>query len=177
MLKLSFPQPVKFICGFIYCQEKSYQLAKDKLAKKFKTIDYHSEKIRFDYTSYYCQEMGSPLWRNFISFNKLKSPSELVKFKHFCLKLEKKFKKNNSRTVNIDPGYLSQSKIVLATTKDFSHRIYLSKGIYAETTLFYQKNQYQHFNTTFPDYRTILYKDIFQQIRNIYLSQTQKTKK
>ncbi|MFN3467301.1 MAG: DUF4416 family protein, partial [Candidatus Brocadiales bacterium] len=50
---------------------------------------------------------------------------------------------NPGRPVNIDPGYLTSSKLVLASTNDYSHRIYLKKGIYAEVTLRYVKGAFE----------------------------------
>lgn len=171
MLDLKFPQPVKLFCGFIYRQEKTYQKVKQLFLKKFKNIDFESEKIDFNHTRYYCPEMGEPLYRRFTSFRLLKNPDQLVKIKLYCLKVEKKYALESRRTINIDPGYLNQSKLVLLTTKDFSHRVYLRKGIYAETTLFYHQNQFQDFFYTFPDYRSLTYKNLFREIRNLYLRQ------
>ncbi|MCF7887354.1 MAG: DUF4416 family protein [Candidatus Omnitrophica bacterium] len=171
MLKLNFPKPVKFIAAFICTNNIIYQKTKKILTKKFGKIDYESNEINFNSTGYYNPEMGKSLFRRFISFKKLKDPAQFIKIKLFCLKLEKKFAKNNKRTINIDPGYIHEAKLVLATTKDFAHRIYLGKGIYAEVTLFYKDSYFQHLPTTFPDYRTDNYKNIFQQIRNIYIGQ------
>ncbi|MCF7870327.1 MAG: DUF4416 family protein [Candidatus Omnitrophica bacterium] len=171
MLKLNFPKPAKFIAAFIYANEIVYQKTKKILTKKFGKIDYESEQLNFDSTDYYQSEMGKPLFRKFISFQKLKDPAQFIKIKLFCLKLEKKFSKNSLRTINIDPGCINQAKLVLTTTKDFAHRIYLGKGIYAEVTLFYKGGRFNHLPTTFPDYRTNTYKDIFEQIRNIYIGQ------
>jgi len=176
MLKIELPKPVKFVCGFIYRSQTDYSKTKEILAKKFGKIDFESEKINFNYTGYYYPEMGKPLFRKFISFTQLKNPANFVQIKLFCLKLEKKFAKQNKRSVNIDPGYLCESKLVLATTKDFSHRIYLGKGIFAEVTLFFQNGQFQGFTTTFPDYKTSLYKNIFKQIRDLYTNQLKKSK-
>jgi hypothetical protein len=171
MLNLEFPKQVKPIFGFIYNSEKNYSKAKTILTKKYGKIDFESKRIDFNYTNYYFPEMGKPLFRRFISFLKLKDPSQFIKVKLFSLKIEKKFSKANHRTVNIDPGYLHQAKLVLTTTKDFFHRLYLGKGIYAEVTLFYKDGRLQHLPTTFPDYRTDDYKKIFWQIRNIYIKQ------
>jgi hypothetical protein len=171
MLELNFPKPVKFVAAFIYADNTIYQKTKNKLRKKFGKIDYESNEINFDSTDYYCPEMGKPLFRRFISFKKLKNPSRFIKIKLFCVKLEKKFAKDNQRIINIDPGYIHKAKLVLTTTKDFAHRIYLGKGIYAEVTLFYKDSQFNHLPTTFPDYRTDTYKNIFEQIRYIYIEQ------
>ncbi len=172
MLKLNFPKPVKFISGFIYNNEKVYLETKKILSKKFGKTDYESNKINFDSTNYYYPEMGKPLFRKFLSFLHLKDPCQFIEIKLFCLKLEKKFAEKNLRIINIDPGYLNEAKLVLTTTKDFSHRIYLGKGVYAEVTLTFKGGGFSDLPTTFPDYRTDTYKDIFKKIRKIYITQT-----
>jgi len=173
MLKLTPPLPVKFICAFIYSSEDIYNKTKKILTSRFGPIDFESKLIDFNFTDYYTQEMGKPLWRKFISFKKLRRPEKFDKIKRFCVSLEKRFAIGNKRIVNIDPGYLNEAKLVLTTTKDFSHRIYLRKGIFAEVTLSYHERDFEHFPTTFPDYRTRLYKDTFLSIRDIYRGQIQ----
>jgi hypothetical protein len=163
--------PVKFICGFIYSKEETYAGVRKKLQKKFGKIDFESEAIDFTFTDYYYKEMGKPLFRKFISFEKLKDPGIFVDIKLFCIKIEKKYSKNGEREINIDPGYLNEAKIVLTTTKDFHHRIYLGKAIYAEVTLYYSNGNFQDLPTTYPDYRTQQYKDIFLSIREKYHKQ------
>ncbi len=170
------PLPVKFICGFIYTTEKVYQEAKKVLERKFGSIDFESERIDFDFTEYYYPEMGKPLSRRFISFKKLRKPEQFVKIKLDCIKLEKKFALGLHRQINIDPGYINEAKLILTTTKDFAHRIYLGKGIYAELTLSYVNDHFSEVPTTFPDYRTSQYKEIFSQIRRIYRQQIQVNK-
>ena len=171
MLDLHFPLPVKFICAFIYTTESIYQDTKKYLERKFGPIDFESEKIDFTFTEYYYPEMGKSLSRRFISFRKLRKPEQFVNIKLYCVKLEKKFAVNLHRRVNIDPGYINEAKLVLTTTKDFAHRIYLDKGIYAEVTLSYLKNYFSESPTTFPDYRTPQYKEIFLNIRKLYRQQ------
>lgn len=175
MLKKCFPLPVKFICGFIYSQEDVYNKAKNILIKKFNKIDFESTIINFDFTDYYYEEMGEKLLRRFVSFKKLRQADNFIDIKSLCLNVEKKFAANDKRKINIDPGYINEAKLVLTTTKDFSHRIYLGKGIYAEVTLQYKNGTFIDLPTTFPDYRTIEYKNIFLRIRNIYRQQIKRT--
>lgn len=171
MLHLQLPKPVKFICGFIYTTEEIYQNTKIILEKKFGRIDFESKKIDFDFTNYYYPEMGKPLTRKFISFEKLRKPDKFVDIKLYCVKLERKFALNQCRRINIDPGYLNEAKLVLTTTKDFAHRIYLGNGVYAEVTLSYSGNDFVEFSTTFPEYRTPQSKKIFLDIRKVYRQQ------
>jgi hypothetical protein len=67
--------------------------------------------------------------------------------------------------MNLDPGYIAPSKLVLASTKDYSHRIHLSDGIYAEVTLLYSRGRWKELEWTYPDYRTVAYHDFFTRVR------------
>ena len=73
--------------------------------------------------------------------------------------------KPEPRPLNLDPGYLTLGKLVLASTKDFAHRIYLSRGIYAEVTLQYRHRRWEHHQYTFPDYRREDYQQFFSECR------------
>ena len=168
MLQIQIPIPVKFFCALIYSKEEIYLKTKSILQKKFGKIDFESNLILFNSTNYYSNEMGNCLYRRFISFEKLKSPCTFANIKLYCIKKEKLFSSKNKRKINIDPGYINESKLVLTTTKDFSHRIYLEKGIFAEVTLSFIKGEFSNWPTTFPDYRTNEYKNIFHEIREKY---------
>jgi len=177
MLQFQSPLKVKFICGFIFKDNTVYIKALAVLEKKFGAIDVESAAIDFNFTDYYEKEMGKDLIRRFISFKKLQDPGAFIKIKHFCVKLERKFAVGNLRRINIDPGYLNEAKLVLTTTKDFSHRIYLGSGVFAEITLNYHAKGFHDHSTTFPDYRTDKYKNIFLEIREIYRTQISDAKK
>ncbi len=168
MLQRQIPIPVKLICGIIYLNEEIYLKTKNILQKKFGKIDFESKLIPFNFTNYYSKEMGGCLYRRFISFKKIKLPNKFVNIKLYCIKIEKLFSLNNKRKINIDPGYINESKLVLTTTKDFSHRIYLNKGIFAEVTLIFKKDVFSDLPTTFPEYRKEQYKKIFYAIRDTY---------
>ena len=171
MLTRYFPFPVKLVCGFIYTQEELYLKAKAVLERKFGRIDFESQVIPFTFTNYYYKEMGEPLFRRFVAFTRLKKIDDFVAIKLFCMRVEHKFASRSRRTVNIDPGYLNEAKFVLITTKDFYHRLYLGRGIYAEVTLYYSDGDLRDFPTTYPDYRSLSYKKILLAIRNRYQSQ------
>ena len=141
------------------------------LRLKFGAIDFESEILPFDFTDYYEEEIGTNLKRKFISFKRLVSAESLAEIKLSTNRLEQRLSLHGKRSINIDPGYLTAAKLVLATTKDFSHRILLRKGIFAEVTLFYAKNSFRPFAWTYPDYRTPDYLAIFNHIREIYLKQ------
>ncbi|MFQ5836184.1 MAG: DUF4416 family protein, partial [bacterium] len=123
--------------------------------------------------------MGSNLKRKFISFQALIDPAEIREIKLFTNQFEQDFLHpgTHDRRINLDPGYLNLSKLVLASTKDYQHRIYLGRGIYAEVTLRYKKEKgFKPWEWTYPDYRTREYLEIFNHLREIYQGQL-KTKK
>lgn len=162
---------VKLIIGFIFKDEGVSDKAKIILVKRFGNIDYESEPIAFTHTDYYKEEFGDNLKRSFISFENLISPRGLAQIKNITNIIERRLSKRGSRLINIDPGYLDMAKLILASTKDYRHRIYLGKGIYAEVTLFYRGKSFMPWEWTYPDYKTADYIAIFNQIRGIYVKQ------
>jgi len=160
--------PVKLIIGFIYKDEVVFIKARDKVSRKFGRIDFESGEIDFNYTDYYAAELGRGLKRKFISFHKLIPRQDLYRVKLYTNRLEEKLSISKLRRVNIDPGYLDSAKLVLASTKDYAHRIFLGKGIFAEVTLSFRDNSFSGNDWTYPDYRSPEYLAIFNQIRKLY---------
>lgn len=158
----------KLIIGFIYKDEAIFIKTIDRLKRKFGKADFISAAIDFNYTDYYAAEMGGELKRRFISFHKLIPLQDLYRIKLHTNRLEAKFLIGKNRQINIDPGYLDSAKLVLASTKDYAHRIFLRKGIFAEITLSFRNNSFSSNDWTYPDYRTQEYIDIFNQIRKLY---------
>lgn len=163
--------PVKLIIGFIFKEESIYDNAKGILQRYFGEIDFESPLFDFTHTDYYQKEFGTPLKRKFVSFKKLIPAQNLPKIKITTNKIEQRLSCGASRLINIDPGYLDLSKLVLASTKDYRHRIYLDRGIYSEVTLFYQNKTFNPWEWTYPDYKTSEYIALFNQIRQIYSEQ------
>lgn len=174
MGEIKIHHPVKLIIGFIYNDHVILLKVKKNLEKKFGKADFESQVIPFIQTTYYNQEIGPDLKRIFLSFRKLILPQNLAQIKIYTNKIEKKMSRETKRQINLDPGYLDFAKLVLATTKDYKHRIYLGRGIFAETTLSYQNNTFQAWEWTYPDYKTDAYLQIFNQIRQNYLRQIKK---
>jgi hypothetical protein len=146
------PKQVKLFCGIISADEEIKLKSFDFLKKKLSEIDLTSKVMPFDFSNYYNNEMGNNLKRFWISFEKLVLSSELASIKVFTNSIEDSFVLDNKRRINIDPGYISLANVILATTKDYSHRIYLEKGIYGEVTTIYQKNGYIKLPWSYPDY-------------------------
>lgn len=165
MIKLKEPPKVKYFVGMISRDLEIMDKALKILKKNFGEVEFESDLIPFTHTDYYEYEMGKNLYRKFYSFAPLKTPDKLVSFKLYSIEVEKKFLVGNRRKVNIDPGYVELSKVVLASTKNYSHRIYLSRGIYAEVTLYFKHGKFIEFPYTYPDYRTAEYKNFFKKVR------------
>lgn len=164
-------QAVKLIISFIFKEESAFEKTRPVLEKAFGKIDFESQTLPFNHTTYYEKEFGKDLKRRFIGFKKLVSPSDLPEIKIQTNRIEKKLSSGSSRSINIDPGYLDLAKLILASTKDYKHRIYLGKGIYSEVTLFYENKSYRPWEWTYPDYKSGEYIAIFNQIRDIYARQ------
>jgi len=173
MGKIKTPLPVKLIMGVITSDMAIWDNLKRILKEKWGEIDLESPCFAFSsFTDYYEPEMGKELWRKFYSFNHLISPSSLVEVKLLTQELEELFKdKCNNRRVNLDPGYIEESKLVLATTKNHQHRIYLGQGIYGEVTLRFKRGKFLPWEWTYPDYRTEEYIKFFTEVRVIYRRQ------
>ena len=167
----SKPDRVKLIVGLISRDEALFDRAADILMRRLGRIDRESAAIPFDRTSYYKDEMGDGLLRKFLSFEPLRDPSGGPMIKLFSNRLERRFAKEGMRRVNIDPGYITLGKLILFSTKDYVHRVYLEKGVYAEATLRYQDNSFHPWPWTYPDYQSRQYIDFFNDIRKIYYEQ------
>ena len=165
--------PVKAIIGVLTAEPKILPTVYQHLTRQFGPIDYRTEVFPFTWTTYYEKEMGDEIKRQFISFENLIDAGTLVEKKQFTNQLEQVFLKEGTtyRRVNLDVGYICMAKLVLASTKDHAHRIYLGDGIYAEITLRYYKKTFQPWEWTYPDYRSAQYIDIFNRIRAIYREQ------
>ncbi|MEW6097129.1 MAG: DUF4416 family protein [bacterium] len=171
MGKIKKPKLVKLIVGMISTSEELFHMAQDRLKDRFGNIDFMSQILPFDTTDYYCEEMGTNLKRKFISFEDLIDPEKLADIKIYTNEIEEKIAIDSRRKINLDPGYISLSKLVLATTKDYQHRIYLRDGIYAEVTLRFKSGRFQTWEWTYPDYKTEVYHEIFLHIRKLYVEQ------
>jgi hypothetical protein len=159
---------VKLIIGFIFKEEGTFNTAQAILRRRFGKIDFESGTVSFTHTDYYENEFGKDLKRKFISFQKLIPSNALPRIKLITNKIEERLSSGLKRKINIDPGYLTLSKLILASTKDYRHRLYLGQGIFGEITLFYQGKTFKPWEWTYPDYKTQGYILIFNQIREIY---------
>ena len=167
------PEMVKLICGMIAAKVELFGKAIAALSQVFGPVDLVSQDMPFDLTEYYNEQMGGPLLRRFVSFAEPVQPDLLKRAKLKTNEIEADFAENlppepirPARPINLDPGYVASSKLVLASMKDFSHRVYLGCGVYAEVTLMYRKGIWQSLPWTFPDYASGRYDAFLSEARD-----------
>lgn len=170
MGRIKPPRPAKLFCGLISSDPDLMARARSLLDKQVGKIEAVSDIWPFDQTDYYKDEMGGDLKRQFVSFAGTIQVDRLPDIKRLTNQIEQRIAEEVldpeiSRPVNLDPGYLTLSKLVLATTKDYSHRLYLEGGIYAEVTLHYEAGGWKAWPWTYPDYAASTYHSFFTQMR------------
>src|SRR5689334_6249046 len=169
--------PVQLFIGILVSDAKFISEIETRLAAAYGPVDHRSPIIPFTFTSYYTREMGQSIDRLFLSFERLIEPDQLPEIKRQTNGIEEEMARlQNSvkRPVNLDPGYLEQAKVILASTKNFYHRIYLDEGIFGEVTMHFRSNNYEFFPWTYPDYQSNAYQEFFLKLREIYRSKLRK---
>ncbi len=161
-------RPVKLICGLLAAGPERLERGKTVLEDRFGPVDFAGDPFPFDFTSYYVKELGEGILRRFLSFERLIDPGELTAIKVETNRLEEELSEEGRRTVNLDPGYLDLSKLVLATTKDATYRVYLGQGIYGQSTYYFRDGSYRPWDWTYPDYRTPTAIEFFNRARDEY---------
>ena len=179
MWELKEPKPVKLLIGILAADANALEAARRAVEAEFGAIDMKSDVWPFTQTDYYKEQSGEHILKQFVSFKKLIGPGELAEIKHKTNRLEQqlaeKLKLGLARPVNLDPGLIEASKLVLATTKNYSHRIYIGDRMYAEVTLVFDKGKWRPFEHTYPDYRQDGYHKFFSKIRTRLIEQLRET--
>lgn len=191
MAEASKPPTVKLICGMISARKELFDEALARLTAALGGVELVSEIMDFDFTQYYDEEMGRPLFRRFIAFERPVSPEVLVEAKLTTNEIEREFAARMGRLspgdpaveqlarlagkefpppaprrpINLDPGYVDSPKLVLASMKNFAHRLYLGRSVYGEVTLMYHKGRWDPFPWTFPDYASGRYHPFLTAVR------------
>jgi len=165
------PGAVKLIAGLLAASDELLLHAIASLAERFGPVDAQSPAADWTVSTYYRDEMGDAIRRQFISFERLIAADELVTMKLATNELEERWRTSSGRRVNIDPGYIAATKLVLASTKDAAHRIYLGQGIHAEVTLLFSNGTFQPHAHTYPDYVAPAAVAFFNTVRATYLQQ------
>ena len=161
--------PVKPVCAITFIKTLDIKELEIQLETILGKVDDRSDIYPFSFTSYYSDEMGKDLMKQFLSFSPCVSPETLPEMKRKTNELEETWSEQGKRQVNCDPGYLTGSKLVLASTKDFAHRIFLGQGIYGDLQLQYRHNKFWPEAWTFPDYQTDLALTFFSRIRSRFV--------
>ena len=162
------PKSAKLVIGFFLYEKSLGTPIVENLIEKYGDVDIVSAWMPFDQTTYYEPEMGAPLYRRMVAFETLIHQSELAQVKLFTNEIEKQYADKLKRVVNIDPGYMLLEKFVLATGKNFAHRIYIGKGIYADLTLVFRKGRFEALPWTFPDYASDRIQTFLMRVREKY---------
>ncbi|MFO7848665.1 MAG: DUF4416 family protein [Spirochaetia bacterium] len=153
------------IMGLLSADDEIRDTVKSRLEELYGPSRYAGPTLPFIYTDYYRREMGEDLRRDFLAFDVLADPSGLAEIKCATNELERECAVEGRRRINIDPGFLSLGKLILASTKDNAQRIPLSRGIYGEITLIYRQKSYRPERWTYPDYSSPEYLEIFHALR------------
>ncbi|MBN2201839.1 DUF4416 family protein [bacterium] len=201
-MKPKEPGPVKLIVGVLYSDEGLLERGLILLSEIYGPLDYRSPAFPFDRTDYYVPEMGCPIFRIFVSHERLIHPGDLARIKIETNAMEEKLavaefpnasgrfrnlpeassqnlpeRSENlpevplRRQVNFDPGYMDYDKFVLASAKYNGQKIYLDCGIWADLTLHYEKGRFDPYPWSFPDFKSGLYQEVFQEIRARFKAQ------
>jgi hypothetical protein len=163
------PTPAKFLVGVFMKDQKIFHEIFSLLEEKFGNIDIVSPWFNFDYTEYYEKEMGKDLYRRMIVFKDLIGQDDLAEIKKITNLIEKEYSEHGKRKINIDPGFIVPSRFVLATGKDYAHRIYIGENIYADLTLMFKNGDFHDLDWTYPDYSSRQMKDFLLKARSKYL--------
>lgn len=171
------PERVRFLVAALISDPAYRPVVRDALTAAWGEPDLEAEPLPFSHTEYYRSESGPSIQRLFFSFPGRMHPALIVNRKRRAIAMEKELAERLAapvpRPVNLDPGYLAPSKLVLASAKNFNHRVYLARGIYAEVTLQYIRNAFVPLPHTFPDYASGAYFPFLRQVRDRLMQERQ----
>ncbi|MCX7816555.1 MAG: DUF4416 family protein [Syntrophales bacterium] len=171
MSVLKISPPVKLIVSLLSRNVGLIGKCIGILAEEYGRPDFISELFDFNYTDYYEEEMGKELKRRFVSFESLIMPDVLPEVKRRMNELEDRWRVGEKRQINIDPGYISEGHLILATGKPYAHRPYIGKGVWADLTLIFQHGEFRGLPWTYPDYASSTVRRMLGGIRRKYLEQ------
>ncbi len=169
---LQKPKPAKPICGITFASGIDLSAVISEIEKLLGSVEDQTSPFDFSsFTDYYIEEMGIELKKIFLSFVNLIDPGSLASIKTKTNKIEESWAVDGKRQVNLDPGYINSANLILASTKDFSHRIYIGEEIYGDVQLRFWKGQFRAAEWTYPDYKTETALSFFHQVREKYKNQ------
>jgi len=172
------PQPGKLVLSVLAAADWwdiAWPGFRAELVERYGPVDYETPPLAFDHTAYYDDELGRPLFRRLLGFARLVPLDALVAVKLATNADERGHARpandqtGGSRRVNLDPGLITLERLVLASGKNFTHRVYLGSGIWADLTLIYNKKTgWVELPWTFPDYATEDMKRRLTELRALY---------
>ncbi len=168
MSRRAVPQPAKLLASVIYRDEERFAEARRLFAERIGAVERVSDPFPFDFTEYYAREMGAPLARRFIVAADPVARDALAAVKEAAERIEDALAIDGRRTVNVDPGLLTEENFILATGKNYSHRIYLRDGVFADLTLVYERGAYRALPWTYPDYASATVRAFLADVRSAH---------
>lgn len=171
------PKPAKLVISLFMKDKHLIVPVTNALSEQFGSVDIVSSWFPFNFTTYYESELGTPLFRRMLAFKTLIKQSALADIKITTNQLEQAYSGNGKRMVNLDPGYMLQERFVLATGKNYSHRIYIGRHIYADLTLIFTKGRFETLPWTYPDYANKTMLTYLLQVRQKYAVDLRNIKK
>ncbi len=173
-------QPVLLIAAVTSRYEEALSWTATQTAEKWGKPILESPIFDFTETSFYTESMGTELKKQFLAFETLIDPETIAPTKIQSNDWEQQYAEHNDhsevRPLNIDPGYISEAKLVLVTTKDRDHRLYLQQGIFAEVTLYFRSGDWKSSRWTYPDYQREDFQAFFTKCRNYLREQIRQSR-
>jgi hypothetical protein len=161
------PEKAVLFVGCLSSDEQVFKSTLPALTEQFGSILYQSQSLLWEQSSYYNDELGTPISRTFVFFEKIIDPVTLVEAKLHTNSIESDLSQSGRRRINLDPGYMTLAKVVLASLKNYSHRIYLGSSVYGELELFYKDDRFNPMPYTYFDYRDEAVINIFSNARKL----------
>ncbi len=161
----AFP-PGILVVGILCTSPQPRIQVETDLVSEFGPVAIESPIIEFSHSSYYVEEMGGPLFKQWVGIRlpEIRSPTGI--YKEQTQAIEHRHKLGEKRTVNLDPGLLFPHQLMLFSTKNYAHRIPIADGIYGELELLYRNGKWDSLPWTYPDYQLPDIQKFFTQCRN-----------
>ncbi len=163
--------PVKLICGILICPDQDAVSVHSAIGDAWGPMDGQTEWFAFEHTRYYETEMGTGLQKRYVSFENLVPVDGMTEIKHRSNQLESAFLQDGGRRVNIDPGYLADAKLLMMTTKNLAHRVYVGGNLFVDLQMIYKEDSYMPMPWAFADIRQPQILHFFNQTRLRYRDQ------
>lgn len=140
--------------------DRALAILKDRYGKPYA----RGPEYDFNFTDYYEEEFGKNLKKSIFVFEKEITKTDLTDIRQETAKVEKEISYLGRRRVNIDPGYISDKEMVLATKKQKQWKEYLGGGVYAHKIFEFLDDGIKTFNHSFADYKLKENMDFFRSV-------------